>query len=252
MTTHKFQLITTAILLLIILPACVSQPDNLIMTQPSLFPEGNRNMPNLIGAVNLGNDGEVVIRCAAIVNKSGYYVYNWCFRNHAVEDKYFIALIHSASRQIKNTSAWLNGERKDVLFPYRVVFSQAGEDKQVRVYPNDGAEVDKYGEDYYSPQRIVYEQRFESHRILMTNCNDRREFVEIRSQVSASGGEPVAVDIEKANRCETRWRRYAQDSEFIPGQMNGELIAALRTEKMIHVQAHSQSVDLREDIQPLF
>lgn len=243
------------------LQGCVSTPDALVESSSSQLLEGEESLKGLIEFPEDIEDVDFVVSCSAIIAKNGFFKQNWCFPNGNPMGKKLISAIHIATRKAKNSTAIHDGKKVEVLFSYRVRFYKDGGASRVDIYPNDGFDTDRYGDSYYSAQRVLH-RRFIGRRP-NNRCYGERSIFYIVSEIGTFGGAPMSVKIEGTERCEDRWLREANQREFISAKLSGTPIVSefreaffrnLRKNKVIFRQnrgLNNNFYRINEEIKPM-
>lgn len=183
----------------------------------SLLSTGEESLEKKITFPETDGDIDVSIRCLAWISTGGQYDANWCFPADLARDRDFIRSIHRATISARNTPAVHEGSSVRVYFNYRVTFTKIGETSEVKVYPNDGADTEKYGENYYSPQAVELNRIFPNLDIkdCLTRSN-RTDLLAITARVGAYDGLPLETSIVNAFRCRNAWQDFADQRKYIP------------------------------------
>lgn len=172
-------------------------------------------------------DVNLMIRCNALINRKGRFKKNFCLDNVGGRSLYATRVNNAAKSAVINP-AYVDGKKTDVWFQYYVVFTKKGSGTLVEVIGNSGLQVDSYGLDYSSPQRI------RNARLKMgTGCRTNASAY-INAVIDANGV-PVDVDViaDKQNkRCAKRLTTQFYKQRFIPAFVNGEAIKAYYSEEI--------------------
>jgi len=197
---------------------------------------GEDSMEKQIVFPNVPGDLAVVIYCRALVSSHGQLERNFCFRSESA-DQVFRDAIDTAAKSAKSTPAVVSGKPHNVSLWYRVAFVRKDDRSIVRVYPNWGRDLDKYGNDYDGPQRTTRLQ-------LPRSCSTRgvfevgaidsfgfgfeepSMFLIASLSIDADGKPAGEVVFESAgnledSRCRSSISDRLKNAEYIPGHHNG-------------------------------
>ncbi len=176
-----------------------------------------------------GEDKNVVIRCDAIIERSGKFNSNFCYEEGELHYPYVTAINRAASRAVVNPGR-VNGTAREVYFQYYVVFIKKGKNTSVEVFGNSGLQVEKYGLDYSSPQRYK-----EGPGNFGSTCGLGSK-VTVNAVISDLG-EIKAVDVVGGD-AESRCIQYLKDSffeqKYIPAFVNGKAVSAYYSERIFN------------------
>jgi len=203
---------------------------------PARLVKGEESLEKLIVFPNDPGDLIVNVYCKAQVSSQGQMERNFCFRSERVEQAYRDA-VDTAAKSAKLTPAVISGGPYRVTLWYRVVFARKDDRSIIRVYPNWGRDLDKYGNDYESPQRtthFTYPRTCRTRSIFEVSPAESFRFgfekpsiLLIASLSIDADGKPVGkVAFESAgnlddSRCRSSIGDRLKNAEYIPGHHNG-------------------------------
>ncbi|NKB39312.1 MAG: hypothetical protein GKR93_19445, partial [Gammaproteobacteria bacterium] len=195
---------------------------------PARFTDDPKSLQNKIKFPDIENDIKIKIFCDTSLSRKGNFRLNFCFGDENDTVKKFEIAVHRATRGARIQAASVNGKTETIWFQYSVLFVKKGKEETIRAYPNHGWEVDKYGQDYSSPQRYIRTARttFKGcHPLLkvwLKTTVDKYgvpKSVEIDDKINSSvKGEQVVRVMEQLNQCDARQPLRIQvdnGSEFI-------------------------------------
>ena len=215
------QMLTTlAILAMTAAPATgTAQPTYV----PGNFGSGEKTLAELIEFPEMRGDVSVAIYCIGVLTSKGKLDKHGCFRRDP-GDETFGAAIYKAADKARLQPATYNGKPVSVIFQYRVLFIQKGEDKTLRFVANPGyaENVEAYGHDHIAAQRLYDGERWQKA------CPKQASFTVLARANVDYDGTPAAASVEHiqglviTERCQQAIIDAILASRFIPAMDDGE------------------------------
>jgi hypothetical protein len=196
------------------------------------FVDGDHSLQKLIEFPDVDDDVAAFVYCEATVLGSGKIRRNHCFPNENV-DPSFPKAVSAAAKLAKLTPATVDGDNRFVYLYYRVLFIQKDGAAEIHVYPNWGADVDKYGLSYEAPQCYHFSP-------IRKPCSPLFiEFAHVTTVIGTDGTVKGDVTIElgdtnSMNWCENTIRSAFKSSKYIPGHHDGQPVDATYVEMWWH------------------
>ena len=211
---------------------CIAQEEQTTNTfQPATLKDTKSSLQNRIKfpktITKTKNDVNIVVRCDAYVMQNGKFSTNFCFENGDALYPYVTSINRAAKKAVINPGR-VNGTTRKVYFQYYVLFQKKENETSVKVIPNSGLEVEKYGFDYSSPQRY----KLGSGNFGAACGHD--EQITVNAVIDEKGvPESVAVLSDKAGeKCKTYLKETFLEQKYIPAMANGKVIKAYYSEEI--------------------
>ena len=198
---------------------------------PARFVQGDSSPQELIEfpAIEFEDNTAVTLYCVAGINKTGRSDYNQCFKSESVNE-IFKEEVESALKPVQFTPATINGETYFVELYYRVIFLRKDGVAEVRVFPNWGHDVDRYGFSYEAPQRYTRHGR-------PSSCTELTADAGLKTTMTIGKDGLLVGDILHVpdyrggrwsihGRCVTSIKRKLEISKYIPGHHDGNPVEA--------------------------
>jgi len=183
------------------------------------FIDGENSLQNLIEFPAVDGDVSKIIYCTSHVNKSGKLRRTMCPAS-SKSDRRFIEAIEAAAKETRVSPATLDGKTQRTSLLYIVTFVRQRGAESIRVYPNWGDDLEKYGRDYESAQRYDHGKLasfcIPSSLLLVTVTigADGR----ISGEISLSVNDSEYVKTE----CAKLVRDHIVESSYIAGRYDGK------------------------------
>lgn len=139
------------VLVIAVLLSCSASADTPLSTLARIS-GGENPLQNLIEFPAVDGDVSSVIYCTSRVSKSGKLRRTLCPAS-LKSDRFFIVVIEAAAKKARVAPATLGGKARRTSLLYRVIFERREGVEAIRVYPNWGHDVEKYGPEYENAQR---------------------------------------------------------------------------------------------------
>jgi len=175
-----------------------------------------------------GEDGTIVLRCDAEVNRKGKFKKNYCFNAHGDLWLYSKAIERSVKfGRVK--PAIINGKARNITFQYFVAFSKSGDKTLVEAFANSGLQLDRYGPDYTSAQR--YQRNHDKWR---SGCS-LADTVTVEAMIDKQGviSQVRALSDTAGEKCKNGLVRAFSKGKFIPAFYNNEPIDSFYSEDFV-------------------
>lgn len=194
---------------------------------PAGFGAGEDSLHTLIEFPELKGDSDHTIVCAAVVRDSGKpeQDQSGCY---VVQpgDEIYVAAVGKALRKARFTPASIDGRTVDVYLQFRVRFRQAGEEREIMLYPNPGypENVQYYGDDHVAAQRSIGREDW------MKACPQHSRFTVIAKAHISFEGIPSAISIGDGSglpiteKCRAGILRTLEQSLYTPAMDDGETV----------------------------
>ena len=187
------------------------------------FGSGEKSLAELIEFPELRGDASVAIFCTALLKGNGKLDSNGCYQQNP-GDEAFIAAIYKASRKARLRPATFDGKPVEVVFQYRVQFTQKGEEKSLRFVANPGYEenVLAYGADHVAAQRLYGKELWEKA------CPRHAKFtVLVKANVDFDGTASAAsvtsaTGLNVTEKCSQAIIETVESSRYVPAYADGE------------------------------
>jgi len=201
----------------------VFEPAKLKKSEASL--QNRIKFPKSILKSNL--DENVVIRCDALLIRTGKFSLNFCYERGKKHYPYVTA-INRAAKHAKIKPARVNGTVRKVWFQYFVTFFKKGDSHSINVVPNSGLQINKYGYSYSSAQRYA-----NSSGEFGVGCGFDND-ISVNAVIS-SKGKAMSVDVvgeQAGDKCKKYLIKSFMEQKFIPAFHDGVAINSFYSEKI--------------------
>jgi len=201
----------------------VFEPPQLKNTESSL--QNRIKYPKSILTSDL--DENVVVRCDALLTRTGKFSLNFCYENGKKHYPYVTA-INRAAKHATIKPARINGTVRKVWFQYFVTFFKKGRKHSIEVVPNSGLEINKYGYSYTSAQRYA-----NSSGEFGVGCGFDNE-ISINAVIS-SEGKALNVDVvgeQAGEKCKKYLIKSFMEQKFIPAFHDDVAVNSFYSEKI--------------------
>jgi hypothetical protein len=188
---------------------------------PAHFTDEPRSLQNLIVFPKIRFEGTATLQCDAQASSTGRLRGTACYE---VDNRYgaFERAIYRAAAVATIAPASVAGKPRAVWFQYRVEFVKNGANQSVRAYPNYGLQIDTYGPNYTSPQRLD-----DMGVEFFLRCRDLRK-VWVQASITEAG-RPEQVYVlggGAARPCRQHLIDMLRKSTFIPAHVDGTPVRA--------------------------
>lgn len=192
---------------------------------PADFATGKRSLENLIEFPEIDFDVEVTVTCAGHANRKGRLKKARCSSPGDPELEFTLAV----SRRFNSTRvvpALVKGKPEDVDFQFSVVFTKRGDSENIRVYPNNGKNVERLGQDYISAQR------YSPHPFPARCSGWRHDDLILEIAIVNESGSPRDVDVMSSTagipaRCRQELKTRLYDARWIPASHDGHFVESV-------------------------
>lgn len=190
---------------------------------PASFGSGEKSLAELIEFPELRGDASVAIFCTALLKDNGKLDRNGCYQQNP-GDEAFIAAIYKAARKARLQPAMFDGKQVEVVFQYRVQFTQKGEEKSLRFVANPGYKenVEAYGAEHVAAQRLYGKELWEKA------CPRHAKFtVLVKANVDFDGTASAAsvtsaTGLNITEKCSQAIIDTVESSRYVPAHADGE------------------------------
>jgi hypothetical protein len=138
--------------MLLMLPCCVVHSSTEFV--PAAIGDGPESMPHHIYVPDDTPDGRYATRCEAEINARGKALLYGCYRLRDTTPQSLVQAIQRGVGQSRFVAATEDGKPVPVYMALSVWINVTDGKALIGVFPNDGLNVEKFGLDYVSPQRL--------------------------------------------------------------------------------------------------
>lgn len=169
---------------------------------------------------------ELNLYCVAWVYANGRIADSHCLDYDDLDIGRLRNSVHKLLSKTQLSPAMVNGEPEDLELYFRIAFLK---NDDVRVFPNWGHDVERYGPSYEAPQRYDLSERYPS------SCD---YYVGISlTPIDENGrvaGEPQFVTslrrADRSQKCVANMSKYLERGKYIPAQFDGNPVPAIHAE----------------------
>lgn len=171
-------------------------------------------------------DGEVsaYVYCVALIVQKGKVRRSQCLEDQNFDDAAFRRAVEESVESMQFTPAVVDGRVRHAELHFRVYFSNAGGEAEIRIYPNWGNDADRYGPEYEAPQR--YNVHYPG------GCHSDYSIWSVAVDVTGrtTGRPSVYADRDWMQYCSRHLEEFMRNFQYIPARAEGRAVPATHVE----------------------